>query len=72
MDSVSEVLSIPDDDIEIKPEISCRDSRGYVNNIGKIGEKVVLLINCGKLLNEKELDIVSTQIDNRGFEVERV
>lgn len=62
VDSVSEVLTIPDEDIVERPGISSRASRGYINNIGKIGEKVVLLIDCDKLLNEEELDIVSAQL----------
>ena len=62
VDSVSEVLAIPDKDITEKPEICSKGSRGYVNNIGKIGEKVVLLIDCGKLLNEEEFDAVSAQL----------
>lgn len=59
VDSVSEVLAIPDEDIAENPEISTRGSHGYVNGIGKIGEKVVLMIDCEKLLNEEEFNIVS-------------
>jgi len=62
VDSVSEVLTIPDEDIAKKPEISSKGSRGYVNRIGKISEKVVLLIDCEKLLNEEELNIVSANL----------
>ena len=62
VDSVSEVLTIPDKDIAEKPEISSRGSRGYVNNIGKTGEKIVLLIDCEKLLNEEEFETVSKQL----------
>lgn len=62
VDSVFEVLTIPKGDIAEKPKIGSRASRGYVNGIGKIGEKVVLLIDCEKLLNEEELDAVSAQL----------
>ncbi len=56
VDSVSEVLTIPEEDIAKKPEIYSKDSRGYVNGIGKIGKQVVVLIDCERLLNEEELD----------------
>jgi purine-binding chemotaxis protein CheW len=39
VDSVSEVLTIPDEDIAEKPEINSKGSRGYIKNIGKIGDE---------------------------------
>lgn len=62
VDCVSEVCSIPEEDIEEKPEISSKCSRGYIKSIGKIGIKVVLLVDCEKLLNEEELDVISSQL----------
>jgi purine-binding chemotaxis protein CheW len=62
VDSVSDVLLIPDKDVSEKPEINGKSSHGYVKSIGKIGEKVILLINCDKLLNKEELDTVSSQL----------
>lgn len=62
VDCVSEVLTIPDEDIVEKPEINAKSSRGYVRNIGKIDSKVVLLIDCEKLLNDEELDAVAAQL----------
>ncbi|MPN51054.1 Chemotaxis protein CheW [bioreactor metagenome] len=59
VDNVSEVLTIPDEDISAKPEILSKDSRGYIKSIGKIGEQVILLIDCDKLLNEHELEAIS-------------
>lgn len=49
VDSVSEVLII--DDIIISPNISGNKNQGFVPNIGKRDGSVVLLIDCGKLLN---------------------
>jgi chemotaxis signal transduction protein len=42
-----------------KPEITSKNSSGYIRSIGKIGDKVVLLIDCERLLNEEGLDAVS-------------
>ncbi|HWP80941.1 MAG TPA: chemotaxis protein CheW [Candidatus Acidoferrum sp.] len=63
VDSVSEVLAIPDADIAEKPEIGSMRSRGYINNIGKIGERVILLLDCQKLLSEEELSLVTSDTD---------
>jgi purine-binding chemotaxis protein CheW len=65
VDSVYEVLAIPSEDIQVKPEINNKGSRGYVKNIGKVGEQIVLLIDCDKLLNEEELDVVSAQLGEK-------
>jgi purine-binding chemotaxis protein CheW len=62
VDSVSEVLTIPDEDIAEKPEINSKGSRGYIKNIGKIGDEVALLLDCDMLLNEEELFAVSSQM----------
>ncbi|NCC67225.1 MAG: hypothetical protein EOM14_03370 [Clostridia bacterium] len=62
VDSVSEVLTIPHEDIVEKPEINLKGSRGYIKNIGKIGDKVALLLDCDMLLNEEKLFAVSSQM----------
>lgn len=53
VDSVSEVLSIAEQDIVPPPEFVGSGSR-YISGIGKVGSDVRLLINCDKLLNEEE------------------
>lgn len=62
VDSVSEVQTISEEDISKKPEIVSKGNRGFVDNIGKLGEKVVLLIDCGKLLGEDEIGNVAAQV----------
>lgn len=59
VDSVSEVLTIPGEDIAQKPELSSGSGGGYVKNIGKLGGKVILLIDCERLLKTEDLDAVS-------------
>lgn len=54
VDCVSEVLTIPDENVAEKPEISSKGSRGYVKSIGKVGDHIVLLIDCEKLLGEEQ------------------
>ena len=62
VDCVSEVLAIPDEDIAKKPEISSKGKCGYVRSIGKIGDKVILLIDCEKLLTDEDAEQISQAV----------
>lgn len=62
VDCVSEVLTIPDENISEKPGIGARGSRGYVKSIGKVGDHIVLLIDCEKLLSEETCEAISAQL----------
>jgi purine-binding chemotaxis protein CheW len=55
VDSVSEVVSIPETDIVSPPEIN-KGGNKYIKGIGKIGSEVKLLIDCEKLLNDDVID----------------
>lgn len=61
VDNVSEVLTIPADSIAEKPQFNSAACAGYVENIGKLAGKVILLISCEKLLKEETFDTVSAQ-----------
>lgn len=76
VDSVSEVLSIPEEDIVPLPEIN-HSGRGYLKAIGKTEDGMRLLLDCKKLLNEEELEALDTanepfahQIQSEGFAAE--
>ena len=62
VDSVSEVLSISDENISERPNISNGESRGFVKNIGKLGSAVILLLDCGKLLSINEFEEIKDAI----------
>ncbi len=53
VDSVSEVIAIPDTEIVAPPEIN-RGGNRYVKGIGKVHGEVKLLLDCNKLLNDEE------------------
>ena len=55
VDSVSEVLTIPEEDVVELPSLNNGLKNGYVKNIGKLEGYVVLLLDCDKLLSEDEL-----------------
>jgi len=55
VDSVSEVITIPDEDISELPKMGLGPGSRYLKNVGKVGDDVKLLIDCEKLLTEREL-----------------
>lgn len=55
VDSVSEVLSIPGEEIVPPPDVS-KGANRYIKGIGKVGSEVKLILDCDKLLNENETD----------------
>lgn len=55
VDNVAEVLTIPETDIVEPPKLNNGfSSSNFVNRIGKTGNEVKLLLDCRKLLSEKE------------------
>jgi len=62
IDSVSDVLSINEDQIMEKPEISGRGGCGYVKSVGSVDNHVILLIDCEELLNQEECANISSRL----------
>lgn len=56
IDSVSEVISIPDQNIVKPPQINNEIGNRYIKGIGKVDNEVKLLIDCVKLFTSYELD----------------
>jgi purine-binding chemotaxis protein CheW len=62
VDSVSEVVTIPEQDIVDPPQMNRGTANRYIKNIGKVGNDVKLLLDCEKLLTEDELSDISEAI----------
>lgn len=58
VDSVSEVTNISEENIVVQPQLSSGISNQYIQGIGKIGDKVKLLLDCEKLLSTQDLALV--------------
>lgn len=58
VDRVSEVLTIPDEEIVPPPEINKMGNK-YIKGIGKVGNEVKLLLDCYKLLGEEDIENLS-------------
>ncbi|RCX20162.1 purine-binding chemotaxis protein CheW [Anaerobacterium chartisolvens] len=56
VDSVSEVLAIPEQDIVEPPKMNKGLSNRYIKMIAKVGNDVKLLLDCEKLLTGDELE----------------
>lgn len=60
VDSVSEVMTIDEENILELPKINTAATTRYLKNIGKCGHNVILILDCENLLSENELaDITS-------------
>lgn len=62
VDSVAEVLTIPDSEIVTPPEVS-KGGNKYIKGIGKAGNDVKLLLDCDKLLNDNEIEDITNLIE---------
>ncbi|WHH61093.1 chemotaxis protein CheW [Petroclostridium sp. X23] len=56
VDSVSEVLVIPEQDIVEPPQMNKGFNNRYIKRIGKVGNDVKLLLDCEKLLTDDEAE----------------
>jgi len=65
VDNVSEVLSIPDENLVPPPEMNRGSENRYIKAIGKVENGVKLILDCEKLVNDKEVEAIShTQNNN--------
>lgn len=55
VDEVAEVLNISDDNIVPPPNLNS-GGRKYIKSVGKREEKITLILDCEKLLDENELN----------------
>ncbi|HWS30764.1 MAG TPA: chemotaxis protein CheW [Clostridia bacterium] len=53
VDSVSEVLTIPDEQIVAPPSYGANEQNRYISGIGTADDKVTLILDADELLNEE-------------------
>lgn len=58
VDAVSDVVKINKGDIEPSPEYSAQNEGDLLLGIGKLKEKVILILNIEKILNRQEITIL--------------
>lgn len=66
VDSVEEVLKISEESIDTVPEIMGGIDKQYINGVGKLGERLVILLDVNEVLSSTEKSKLEAMDDNRG------
>ncbi len=56
VDLVQEVINIPDSNIELPPQIASDTKNQFIQGLGKVDEKVKIILDAQKLLFEAEVE----------------
>jgi purine-binding chemotaxis protein CheW len=59
VDAVSEVLEIAPAEIEPPPAFGARIRADFINGMGKINGKFVIILNVGKVLSIEEISLLT-------------
>lgn len=60
VDTVDEVVDIDEENISAAPMISSDRSTRYIIGVGKINNRIILLLDANKMLNEEEISTLSS------------
>ncbi|HEX3464468.1 MAG TPA: chemotaxis protein CheW [Candidatus Elarobacter sp.] len=64
VDSVSEVLRLPTDQIEDAPEMITGVDTEYIRGVGKIEDRLIILLDLAKIISTSEKrDLESTEVE---------
>jgi len=56
VDEVSEVMDIPEPQVEPPPKTAGREKNGFIQGVGKVDKGVKIILNVGQLLFDEELE----------------
>lgn len=59
VDEVSEVIEIAEDQIEPAPDITTDSSDKFIKGMGKVNEKVIMLLDVDKVVSAKEISMLA-------------
>ncbi len=60
VDSVSDVISITEDNIQVQRSFSSSIKNDYIEGIIRIDEKLIILLEIDKILSDEELDQINS------------
>ena len=60
VDSASQVVRIPRDQIDLPPQVLGRNSRDFISGVGKLDEKLIIILNAEAVLTKEEKTELST------------
>lgn len=59
VDAVSEVVHLPDASIEPAPSFGARINTDFIQGMGKVGNRLVIILDVEKILSNEELQIIA-------------
>ncbi len=62
VDKVSDIISIPENNIQPTPEFSSKEKTKYLKAMGKVGHRLILMIDLEKVIDFHELDEALPQL----------
>ena len=62
VDSVSEVIDIPANDIEPSPKVKKGESSRFIQGLGKVNDEVKILLDIQNMLFDSELDMIKQSV----------
>jgi purine-binding chemotaxis protein CheW len=65
VDAVSAVVEIPETDIEPPPQFGAKLRADFINGMGKLGEKFVILLDVDRVLSVAELATLNGVVENQ-------
>lgn len=60
VDEVSEVMNIPEDQIDAAPKTMKGTKSRFINGFGKVGSKVKMILDIDKFLNDEEIQEIES------------
>jgi purine-binding chemotaxis protein CheW len=62
VDAVSDVMYLADESILSTPSFGTKIRTDFIKGMGKVGDRLVLILNVDKVLTEEEASIISEQL----------
>jgi purine-binding chemotaxis protein CheW len=66
VDAASEVLKLPPSDVDPPPNVFEEGDLNYVTGVGKLGGRLVILVELSKIMQRGELRRLGEMVDNTG------
>jgi purine-binding chemotaxis protein CheW len=64
VDKVSDIVNLPNKNTQALPEISFDEKTAYLKGMGKLGERLILLLDSDKLMDLKEKSQLNAMVDS--------
>lgn len=69
VDRVLDIISLADDNIQSTPEFSSKEKTKYLKSMGKIGNRLILMVDLEKVVDFREIEEIFPQTNEAGDQV---